>query len=93
MVIRRKIPFHPYLHFWPHRVFFPFFCFLKFVHSSSPKPHKIEIKFFCKYVELQMQFCLLKFFEASPPEPPKNRALKTIFLTAQARVIVFCLYQ
>ena len=37
-----------------------------------------------------MQFCLLKFFEASTKNPPKMGLKKTIFLIAQARVIVFC---
>ena len=45
-----------------------------------------------KFVELQMQFRLLKFFEAFPQNPLKWGPKKLIFLIAQARVIVFCLY-
>ena len=39
-----------------------------------------------------MEFFLLKFFEAPPQNPPKWGPKKLIFLIAQARVIIFCLY-
>ena len=79
-------------HFWPRWglfLFFSFFFFLLFVRSSSPKPQNTEIQFLCKVVELQTQFFLPKFFGATPPgTPPKWGSKKSIFWTAQARVLV-----
>ena len=45
---------------------FPFFFFLYYVRSFSPKPPNIKIYFFCKAVQLQTQFCLPKYFWATP---------------------------
>ena len=54
--------------------FIPFFFFLSFLRSSSPKPKHIEIYFLCKVVELQTQV-----FGATPPGTPQNGAPKNPF--------------
>ena len=75
--------------------FFSFYSSLNLIHSSSPKPQNIEIKFFCKVVQLQTQFCLLKYFGATLLETPQNRTPKLNFLkmnrmkTVQTRALVF----
>ena len=70
--------------------FFSFFFFLNFVRSSSPKPQHIEIQFLCKVVELQTPFFLPKFLGQLHREPPQKWGpKKSIFLTAQATVLLF----
>ena len=85
------IPFFPFSFFFS---FFSFFFFLIFVRSSSSKPQNIEIYFLCEVVELQTQLFLPKFFGATPPRiPSKWGPKKSIFWTAQARVLVVFCYQ
>ena len=73
---------------------FSFFCpFFKNLVRYS-KPQNIEIQFLCEVVELQTQFFLSeKFWGDFPKNPSKQGPKKLTFLMAQARVLVFFLYQ
>ena len=83
------IPTNPLLAATRFFSFFFLFFFLNFVRSYSPKPQNMEFNFCVKLFELQTQFFLPKFFGKLFWKSPKMGPQKSIFLTAQARVLTF----